>query len=95
MEEGSINLAQPINAARDRRGRGAGAITMRIIIRRESAGLLFGFDTAVISRARRICAAFSLTPAGLACRVDGAVGTLIGALDDGPSQAIGSDRARC
>jgi sugar porter (SP) family MFS transporter len=66
---------------------------LRIIIVASLAGLLFGFDTAVISGVTRdLRAAFGLSPAGLGFAVSTALwGTLLGALTMGrPGDKFGS-----
>jgi sugar porter (SP) family MFS transporter len=66
---------------------------LRIIIVASLAGLLFGFDTAVISGVTQdLRSAFSLTPAGLGITVSTALwGTLFGALTMGrPGDQFGS-----
>ena len=66
---------------------------LRIIIVASLAGLLFGFDTAVISGVTHdLRTAFSLSPAGLGIAVSAALwGTLCGALTIGrPGDRFGS-----
>ena len=66
---------------------------LRIIIVASLAGLLFGFDTAVISGVTQdLRVAFALSPAGLGIAVSTALwGTLFGALTLGrPGDRFGS-----
>src|ERR1700733_10866624 len=91
---GSINLAQPINSCAQSTGSVMLARSqLRIIIVASLAGLLLGFDTAVISGVTQdLRSAFALTPAGLGITVSTALwGTLLGALTLGrPGDQFGS-----
>ncbi len=65
----------------------------RVIAAASLAGLLFGFDTAVISGVTQaLRAAFALSPTGLGLAVSAALwGTLVGALTLGrPGERYGS-----